>query len=773
VVRRGAPRTNLPVERGAFVGRERALVALAKALGEGVVPIVALVGPAGVGKTRLALRAAARELPRCGHDGGVWLVECLGAEDGAGLIRLVGLMLGLLPDVSATPDQERVRIAAVLCERGPSLVVVDGIDGVPDAVSALSALAALVPGIHFLVTTREAIPPSEQVLTFTVPPLSLKRERRPLDVSEAAQLFIERSNEARGSLARAADAAERNAIDAIVKHLEGLPQAIELAAARCRVLTPAELLERLPRHAAGPATSGRRSALAGVVAWSLDLLQSWERATLAQAVIFHGGFTLDAAREVIDLKEIPEAPSVEAAIESLVEKALLKLIVVADDELAPRYTHPVAVRELIVQVKPQRRASEPLRATTLELLPGARSGEGAVAEVPRLELFSTREALVRRHAAWVLQRCGGLRENVDGHGGLLARHELEAEQDNLLAVVRRALSDDAASLTSLTHALLALVALEPVMTTRGPHDLFARLLDRTVTRAEHAGLAPGLFARVLELRARVLRASGKLARSKEDLDAALLQARRAKDRILEARALANLGTHSLATADLAGARVAYDAAITIVREQGDIRLEGRCVGFYGLLEEELGALDVAADHYETALSIHRKVGDRRYEGIHLAQLGRVRCGQGDNDGANDLLRRALVIHRELMNRRPEAHAVILQGDIAAMRGHSEEAAGLWARAGSIARDVGDPAILALVHARLSAAERHDGKDARAHDIVVDAAVARVDDAAVSAAVSVLRGGTLGTSMTVTTSAAAAARAITAITTWPKPKPPTS
>ncbi len=768
MARRGAPRTDLLVERGAFVGRERALVALAKALGEGTQPIVALVGPAGVGKTRLALRAAARELPRCGHDGGVWLVECLGAEDGAGLVRLVGLMLGLLPDVSATDDQERARIATVLCERGASLIVVDGIDGVSDAVGALEALAALVPDTHFLITTREPVS-SPMVQTFTVPPLSLKRDRRPQDLSEAAQLFVERSNEARGSLARAADSAERQAIDSIVKHLEGLPQAIELAAARCRVLTPAELLERLPRHAPG-ASSGRRSALAGVVAWSLDLLQPWERATLAQAVIFHGGFTLDAAREVIDLSEVPEAPKVEAAIESLVEKALLKLIVATDDELAPRYTHPVAVRELIVQVKPQRRATETVRTSTLELLPGARSGEGAVAEVPRLELFTTRDALVRRHAAWVLSRCGGLRENVDGHGGLLARHELEAEQDNLLAVVRRALSDDAASLTSITHALLALVALEPVMTTRGPHDLFGRLLDRTVTRAEPAGLAPGLLARVLELRARVFRASGKLARSKEDLDAALVQARRARDRILEARALANLGTHNLATGDLAGARSAYDAAIAIVREQGDVRLEGRCVGFYGLLEEELGALDVAADHYDTAISIHRKVGDRRYEGIHLAQLGRIRYAQGDVEGARELLRRALVIHRELMNRRPEAHAVLLQGDIAASVGDAEEAQGLWSRAGSIARDVGDPGILALVHARLAAADRAVGNDARAHDIVVDAAVARVDDAAIKAAVAICRGGALETSVTVSVTAAAAARAMAAIRAWPVTRP---
>lgn len=737
MARRTAPRTNLPVERGAFVGRERALLALGKALAEGS-PVVALVGPAGIGKTRLALRAAARELPRFGQEGGVWLVECLGADDGAGLIRLIGLMLGLLPDASASPELERARIAAVLCERGPALVVVDGVDDVADAPAVLADLAAFCPGVHFLCTQREPVPPSPSIQTFTVGPLSLKRERRPDDVSEAAMLFLERANEARGSHARPPDASERAAVEQIARHLDGVPQALELAAARCRVLSPAELLERLPRAAPGPATSGRRSALAGVVAWSFDLLQPWERATLAQAVIFHGGFTAAAAADVIDLSEVEGAPTVAVAIESLVEKALLKVMLGAEDTPV-RYNHPSAVRELIVQVKPRRRNADPVRTSTLELLPGARSGEGAVPEVPRLELFTTRESLVRRHATWVLARCGSLRENVDSHGGLLARRELEAEQDNLLAVVRRALADEQPSLTSLTGALMALVALEPVMTTRGPHDLFARLLDRTVDRAEPAGVASGLVARVLELRARVRRARGQLQASKEDLSLALAQARKARDRLLEARTLANLGTHAIAVGDRAAARAAYDEAIAILRADGETRIEARCVGFYALLEEEHGRCDLAVDLYDTAIAVHQRLGDRRYEGIHQTQLARAHMGLGHADVARDLLRRSLVIHRELHNRRQEIIAVTLKGDLAVGEGLRDEAAAHWASSATIAREVGDPGLLAVVHARLAALDVARGADPRPHTIVVDAALARIDDQQVRAAVAVLRG----------------------------------
>ncbi|HEY1099761.1 MAG TPA: hypothetical protein VGF99_12580, partial [Myxococcota bacterium] len=235
------------------------------------------------------------------------------------------------------------------------------------------------------------------------------------------------------------------------------------------------------------------------------------------------------------------------------------------------------------------------------------------------------------------------------------------------------------------------------------------------------------------------RARGQLTASKEDLTAALVLARGSRDRLLEARALANLGTHAIAVADLDAARAAYDDAIAIVREQKDLRLEGRCVGFYGLLEEELGHLPAAAHHYASAIGIHADVGDRRYEGIHQTQLARVRAEAGDVDIARELLRKSLVIHRELHNRRQEALALMVQGDIAAAEAHVDDAGLFWSRAAGIARDVGDPGLIALVHARLAQLERRRGGDARPHQIVVDAALPRIDDPGVVAAARVLRG----------------------------------
>jgi len=640
-------------------------------------------------------------------------------------------------------------VVSTLRQQGPCVVVIDGVDAVADAIATLVRVAADAGEVRFVVTQRAAVDAahSAHVTAFTVGPLGTARKQG-REENEATQLFVERMSEARGTLTRTLSAADLTAVANIVRHLEGVPQAIELAAVRCRVLSPGELLERLPRNlqTLSP-SSGQKSALSGVVAWSLDLLQSWERATLAQCVIFHGGFTGDAARAVVDLSEVPGAPDVGAAIESLVEKALLKVSVVDDDDEI-RFVHPPAVRDLIVAVRPARSRTM-VKTSTLELLPGVFSAEGnEVQSSARIELSTSREALVKRHSTWVLSRCGALKEGVDTHGGLVARRQLEREQENLLAVVRRSLSEEVPSWASLTHALLALAALEPVMTTRGPHELFAKLLDRALDPAETTGVAPALVARCLEIRARLRRGRGQLAGSKADLDGALVLARKAKDHLLEGRALANLGTHALFVGEFDLAREEYNAAIEIIRSERDLRLEGRCVGFFGLLDEETGDLAAAAQHYENAIEIHVKTGDRRWEGIHLTQLGRVRLAEGKLDEAHGLLRRSLVIHREFWNRRLEAITLFLLGDLAAATKNVVDAEGLWGRAAKLARDIGDPTLQALGFARLSFALRHPGDSLRPPqgppverdecDAIVASALARIDDASVVAATHILQ-----------------------------------
>jgi predicted ATPase len=637
------------VERGSFIGRVKLLDEIARHV-DGGARLISLVGPEGIGKTRLGLRAAALELPRFGARGGVWFVDCTEVTGPEGLVRELLLLQGLLPEAGAQLEAESRRARRALAELGPALILLDGPD---PAISALGPFLRRtleeVAGLLVLVTARSPLGLEEEKVvkigSMKLPKQS-QQDARSTAAVEACALFIERAGEARRGFSPTP--AELHAIAQIVRQLDGVPLAIEIAAARLRALTAPELLERLPRKVnllvgapKGSASLSQRSALAGAVAWSLDLLPAWEQAALAQAAIFRGGFDSDAAVEVIDLSGFADAPAVETALESLLEKALLRV-----QEIPGRW----------------RQEDLPSEGRRLDMPAVVRDFAEA-----RLGSDVARESLIRRHAAHYVRVCGAWAENVDGHGGLALRRNLELETDNLVAAVRRALAADPQTLTSISTALRGAMALEPVLATRGPHELLLDILDRAIEPAEAVGVPYAQRARALEARGRALRARHDLKRSLEDLDAALQCARKARDKLLEARALANIGTHHLLvrTFDVAAHR--YDEALRLLEEVGERRVYGRAVGFYGLLDHERGDLASAITRYREAITVHREVGDRRWEGIHGGQLGAALLESGEIDAARTQLKRALAIHKELHNRRMEADALAWLGDVRRLR----------------------------------------------------------------------------------------------------------
>jgi tetratricopeptide (TPR) repeat protein len=546
------------------------------------------------------------------------------------------------------------------------------------------------------VTTRRALgaPLEDEV---KVGPLKLAKqggEARSIAAAEAVALFVERAAEARRGFAPTP--ADLQACAQIVRHLDGVPQAIEIAAARTRALGPRELVERLPRKVT-LLERERRSALAGAVAWSVELLAPWERAALAQCAVFSGGFDVEAASQVLDLSTEPDAPGVPAALESLLEKALLRV------------------------VEPPRGSSHwpddevPLEERRLDLPAAVReAAEG------RLEPGVPREALHNRHAAYFLNVGGTWAEGVDGHGGLTLRRRLENDCENLVAVARRALAAETQTLTSITAALRATLAVEPVLTMRGPHELFVELLDRALAPADIVGIPYALRARAYEARARARRARHELQGSHDDLTAALTCARRAKDRLLEARAIANLGTHWLLVGRLDKAAGDYEAATEILDEVGDRKVTGRALGFYGLLDHQRGDLAGAVRRYTDAIRAHRDVGDRRWEGIHAGQLGAAYLELGQLADARQCLKRALAIHRELQNRRNEGIVYSWLGDLQVAERDFDEARAAWERALQHHRQVGDPRGEVLALTRLAALARTEGARATSEELFLRA-----------------------------------------------------
>lgn len=693
--RRAAPKTNLPVERGAFIGRVKLLDEIARHI-DGGARVVALVGPEGIGKTRLALRAAALELPRFGGRGGVWLIDGSAIDSAAALTRELLLVQGLLPEPGADVEVERRRATRALVEAGPALLLIDGLDRFGAGAADLGRVVAEAVELRLFLTSRDPLGVAEE-RAVKVSPLKLAKQA-PQDArlmlqAEAVALFVERAAEAKRGFRPSPS--EVNAIAKIVRQLDGVPLAIEIAAARLRALTASELLERLPRKVslligASPSTTGSgggvntnsraRATLAGAVAWSLDLLPPWEQSALAQATVFRGGFDAAAASEILDLSAFPEAPTVATAVEALLEKALLRVHDKPhrwrDDEDRPdkaahavRLDMPAVVREIVE----------------------ARLGDHA-----------QRESLAHRHAAYYLRVCGTWAENVDGHGGLTLRRNLELETDNLVAAVRRALMADPQMLASIQTALRGVLALEPVLTTKGPHELFLDLLDRALEPAEIVGVPYALRAKGFEARGRARRARHDLGASLADLESALHCARRARDKLLEARALANIGTHYLIVDKIDLADKTYRNALLLLDEVGERRVYARALGFLGLLAHRRGHLDDAFARYQEAIVIHRDVGDRRWEGIHEGQLGAVLLEADRGEEARAHFKRALSIHRELANRRNEAIVLSWLGDLEASRSELDHAREFWEKALALHRQVGDPRGEATALARLGA-----------------------------------------------------------------------
>lgn len=741
--RRASPRTNLPVERGAFIGRVKLLDRIARQF-DGGARIVSLVGPEGIGKTRLALRAGALEMPRFGGRGGVWFVDGTAITSSGEFVRALLLHQGLLPAPGMPPEGELRRAIESVASLGPSLFILDGLDrDTTDVATTTARLLADAPDLRLIVTSRGSLAvPDAAVLE--VGSLALgkqpgrsrdKNDRndkntatsheahlRALAAAEAVQLFIARAGEARRGFAPTP--AELMAVAQIVRQLDGVPLAIEIAAARLRALAPSELLERLPRNvgllvsapAGNAGTSpAKRSTLAGAVAWSLDLLAAWEQSALAQAAIFRGGFDLAAAEAVMDLSQFADAPSVQSAVDSLLEKALL------------RVQEPVG-RWRTEDVLPEARRLE--MPTVVREFADARLGSGVI-----------REALSHRHAAHYVRVGGGWAENVDGHGGTTLRRQLELEAENLLAAVRRALRADPPSLASVSTALLGSLALEPVLTTRGPHELFLDLLDRTIEPAEVVGAPLALLARAHEARGRALRARHELARSLPDFEAALSYARRAREKVLEARARANIGTHHLQLRNFDVAAIEYDATLQLFEEVGERRVYGRALGHYALLDLERGELERAVVRYNEALKILREVGDRRWEAIECGQLGVALLELGKLDDARTQLKRALAIHKELHNRRMEGIALAWLGDASAESGEIEEAHALWERALERHREVGDPKGEACALARLGALAERGGLHDKGRELFQRARVVveRAADRQLTLVVDILEG----------------------------------
>ena len=433
--RRG--RTNLRAPLTSFVGRKEELARVLELLDGG--RLVTLTGPGGVGKTRLAVEAARS----ASASDGPWVVELARLRDG----RLVPLTvldaLGLVEErprlaaPAAQADAEDQLLAALRGRR--VLLVLDNCEHLAEPVATLvEALLAGCPGVRVLATSREPLRvPGEvrwPVPALPVPPGPVEPER--LAEFAGTRLFLERAAAAVPGFAVHTHA-EASAVAEVCRRLDGLPLAIELAAARAGALPPRELAARLDDRfrllTAGARTAlPRQQTLRAVVDWSWDLLDRSERAALRRLGVLMGGLTLEAAEAVCAGPEL-ETAEVAGTISSLVDRSLVTVTPAAT--LPPLWWPGIEAMELPPPPdagggEPRYGLLETVRAYALERL--AEAGET--------------DRVARAHAEWCVRLAEAAEPELRGHDQLVWIERISAELDNLRAALRWLLDHGEAAL---------------------------------------------------------------------------------------------------------------------------------------------------------------------------------------------------------------------------------------------------------------------------------------------------------------------------------------
>jgi predicted ATPase/class 3 adenylate cyclase/DNA-binding CsgD family transcriptional regulator len=383
---------NLPVHLTSFIGRDAELTDVARLAGQ--YRLVTLTGSGGVGKTRLAARVAA-ELAAT-HPDGAWWVELAPLSDPD---LVTEALLLVLRAADAPGSSALQRLTAHLATR-EVLVVLDNCEHLVDACAALTdAVLRNCPGVAVLATSREALGVEGEV-TWKVPPLTLPAKGVPCPVEslgsyDAVRLFVDRAVKARPNFA--VTNATAPVVAEICARLDGIPLAIELAAARARVLSPQQILTGLEdrfRLLTGGTRGSlpRQQTLEASVGWSHDLLTSDERILFRRLSVFAGGFTLDAAESVGASSEPGPDP---AAVLDLLDGLAAKSLVVVEDDLdgvASRYRLLETVRAFAALELARAEETAAVRSAHLEYYLGtARQAEEAMVGVT--------PAVIRRLAA--------------------------------------------------------------------------------------------------------------------------------------------------------------------------------------------------------------------------------------------------------------------------------------------------------------------------------------------------------------------------------------
>jgi predicted ATPase len=659
---------NLPRQPTPFLGREREIAEVAALLHRDDAQLLTLTGPGGAGKTRLAFQVAAELLDHFAD--GVFVVSLAALTDSVLVPAAIATALGLREEGERLLTE---RLADFLATK-QLLLVLDNVEHLVEAAPDIGRLLETCAGLKVLATSRVPLHLRAE-REYPVPPLGLPRRSPPpsleqLSQYDAVRLFIDRAQAVKPGFAVDNDNAP--AVAEICYRLDGLPLAIELAAARIRMLSPQNILarleKRLPLLTGGPRDApARQQTLRATIAWSHDLLSPAERTLFRRLAVFAGGWTVDAAEAVANAHGTLE---IFADLERLVEQNLVRPGEEQPNQ-EPRFTMLETIREY---------ASEQLEA----------SGEA--------------DAIRQAHASYFSAMASQLREKARGpeQGALLER--VETEHDNLRAALTWLTEHDAAAALDFTQGIFWLWLHHSHL------GEARRSLERVLARREGAGTLP--YAQVLNL-------AGKFASDQRDYEQSEAYSRQSLALLQQLGDTESLPYTLLVlgwTVSMRGRRdeaeQLLEKAVAMCRANGDDWGRATALGNLVQIVEERRDYPRAEQLAEERLALFRNLGDQLGVAQSLSSLGWIALVQGDDTRARAFYEESLQGEASRARQNYTLGSRAGLGILAHRAGDLERAEALLHDVLDLAREFEDSFALAFSLACLGNVARDQGRVAQ-------------------------------------------------------------
>ena len=680
---------SLPVQRTALIGREHEETTLRQLLSRVDVRLVTLTGPGGIGKTRLALQVAGQI---AGHfPGGVCFVPLAVVREGGLIASAIAQAVGVRETANHSPQESLKEYLSALDQ--PMLLVLDNFEHLVAASPVVAQLLTAGPKLKVVVTSQAPLHVYGEH-EFPVPPLALPDPKSipPLEVLSnlpAVALFVERAQAMKREFALTKENAV--AVVAICARLDGLPLAIELAAARVKLLSPSAILTRLESRL-NLLTGGaldlptRQQTLRSTVDWSYGLLNAAEQTLLRRLSVFTGGCTLEAVEAVCDTKGDLGLDALNG-ITSMVDKSLVQHV--EQPETEARFLMLSTIREYALE-RLTESVDEPAtrRAHTAYYLVLAEEGaEDVVAHPEWLDRFEVEHDNFRLALDYLIKTgdaAWGLRLGTALFRFWETREYLTEGRD---AITRLLALEGAKALPKLRARLLFAAAV--LAGAQGDYGsagkLFEESLETCLELSDSRGVAVALNALAVTARDR-----GELDNASLLFERCVVIWKDLGDSADIARALSNLANVTKLQGEYSRASSLYDECLSMFRKAGDDAGVAWTLNYLSDVAREKADLSTARSFCEQSLAAFHQLRDGWGTASVLSDLASLSCDEGNNAEARRLYGESIRMFQELGHKRGVARALECLAISAAALSNAEQSLRVAGAAAALRKRLGTP-----------------------------------------------------------------------------------